>query len=287
MTLPAARVSDNHICPVHGGGPVAPPGCSKVLANGLAMARAKDECTCAGGIDPIVTGASTVWVGGRLAARLTDKTMHGRGIMIGLSPNVLIGGPTGGAAVGGASQGGDEACRLAAVGRASNSKRQTYGNCGIESARQILNHARSSDLTENGLADDAVAHGEADEQPVHDTHFGGTNPEDRQKLLARHGVSSSLVEQDYDALLQAVAERRGVITSHDAGTLWGDASYLGEGHAVLMTGVVFGADGEPVWVIINDTGNGGCGDLIPAERFFGSMRHRRAANVTNEPIWGT
>jgi uncharacterized Zn-binding protein involved in type VI secretion len=97
--FPAARVSDNHVCPMvtgvvpHVGGPILPPCQVNVLIVGLNAARVSDMATCVGPPDVIVKGAATVLIGGLPAARITDTTVHGGAIVVG-APTVLIGDPS-------------------------------------------------------------------------------------------------------------------------------------------------------------------------------------------------
>jgi uncharacterized Zn-binding protein involved in type VI secretion len=95
---PAARVSDNHVCPLvnpngspHVGGPILPPGAPTVLIGGTPAAIVGSMCTCAGPPDSIVMGSTTVLISGTPAARLGDSTAHGGTIVVGC-PTVLIGG---------------------------------------------------------------------------------------------------------------------------------------------------------------------------------------------------
>ena len=96
MGMPAARITDMHVCPMvtalvpHVGGPILPPGCPTVLIGMLPAARVGDMATCAGPPDVIVLGSFTVLIGGQPAARMTDMTAHGGMIVLGL-PTVLIG----------------------------------------------------------------------------------------------------------------------------------------------------------------------------------------------------
>ena len=96
MGLPAARVSDNHVCPMftafvpHVGGPIAAPSMPNVLIGGLPAAGVGSACTCTGPPDAITTGAFNVLIGGRPAARMGDSCAHGGKVAVGL-PNVLIG----------------------------------------------------------------------------------------------------------------------------------------------------------------------------------------------------
>ena len=96
MGLPAARVTDLHVCPMvtvlvpHVGGPILPPGCPTVLIGELPAARVTDMATCVGPPDMIVMGSFTVLIGKMPAARILDSTAHGGTIVTGM-PTVLIG----------------------------------------------------------------------------------------------------------------------------------------------------------------------------------------------------
>lgn len=96
MGMPAARITDMHVCPMvtgivpHVGGPILPPGCPMVLIGGLPAARVSDMAVCAGPPDIIILGSFTVLIGGLPAARMTDMTAHGGTIVLGF-PMVLIG----------------------------------------------------------------------------------------------------------------------------------------------------------------------------------------------------
>ena len=96
MGMPAARVTDMHVCPMvtgvvpHVGGPILPPCCPTVLTGSLPQARVTDLATCVGPPDMIALGSFTVLVGSLPAARLGDMTAHGGTVVLGL-PTVLIG----------------------------------------------------------------------------------------------------------------------------------------------------------------------------------------------------
>ncbi len=94
----AARVGDNHTCPManpngspHTGGPVLPPGVPTVLIGGMAAATLGNMCTCAGPPDSIIKGSTTVFIMGKPAARQGDSTAHGGSITAGCA-TVIIGG---------------------------------------------------------------------------------------------------------------------------------------------------------------------------------------------------
>jgi uncharacterized Zn-binding protein involved in type VI secretion len=68
--MPAARVSDMHMCPMvtgivpHVGGPILPPGSPTVLIGGLPAARVGGMATCVGPPDSILPpGCPTVLIG--------------------------------------------------------------------------------------------------------------------------------------------------------------------------------------------------------------------------------
>jgi uncharacterized Zn-binding protein involved in type VI secretion len=95
MGMPAARLTDMHVCPMvtvlvpHVGGPIAGPGCPTVLIGGLPAARVSDMAVCVGPPDVIALGSFTVLIGGLPAARLGDMCAHGGTIVVGC-PTVLI-----------------------------------------------------------------------------------------------------------------------------------------------------------------------------------------------------
>ncbi len=85
----AARITDAHTCPIHGGGPIDS-GSSSVIVGFLQQARVGDTAICAGGKDVIARGAFNVIIDGAQAARVGDPTVHGGVIVSGL-PSVQIG----------------------------------------------------------------------------------------------------------------------------------------------------------------------------------------------------
>ena len=95
MGMPAARMTDMHICPLitvlvpHVGGPIIL-GAPTVLVGSMPAARVGDMAVCVGPPDVIVLGSFTVLIGGMPAARMGDLTAHGGTIILGL-PTVLIG----------------------------------------------------------------------------------------------------------------------------------------------------------------------------------------------------
>jgi len=86
---PAARITDNHVCPKvepgpvpHVGGPVIV-GEPTVLIGFMPAARVGDQLICVGPPDAISAGESTVVIGNKDAARLGDPTEHGGRVVMG------------------------------------------------------------------------------------------------------------------------------------------------------------------------------------------------------------
>lgn len=96
MGIPAARLTDMHVCPMvtvlvpHVGGPIIGPGCPTVLIGGLPAARVGDMLACVGPPDAIALGSFTVMIGGMPAAQLGSLCVHGGAVIVGC-PTVLIG----------------------------------------------------------------------------------------------------------------------------------------------------------------------------------------------------
>ena len=97
MPMPAARLTDMHVCPMvdvlvpHVGGPITGPGAPTVLIGGLPAACVGDMATCVGPPDSIIKGSATVMIGGKPAARMLDNCAHGGMIVLGCF-TVLVGG---------------------------------------------------------------------------------------------------------------------------------------------------------------------------------------------------
>jgi len=292
----AARVGDNQQCTMptprpHVGGPITT-GSENVDTNSIRQVRATDRAVCTGVpiVNFVVTGSTTVEINGKLAARKTDKMMHAPpGAITQGSANVEIGGATGGATLGNPDAAAAR-CRAAAAGRTSGTIQQSYQNCGVESTRQLINQ-QGNNISEDGLLNQALRTGDAETaktgpwywRSVDRANSGGTGPAGRNAILNRNGVPSSLQPQGIDNIQQAVALDRGVITSHDAGLLWGQAA--GGGHAIVTTGAEYDANGNLKNVIVNDTGDGTCRKVISARQYNSSLRPGRDINVTNTPIW--
>ncbi|MBZ9750215.1 PAAR domain-containing protein [Deinococcus sp. HMF7604] len=93
---PAARIGDNHTCPMvtgntpHVGGPISK-GSPTVMIGRMPAARVGDMCVCVGPPDTIARGSATVFINKMPAARQGDMTVHGGTIVMG-APTINIGG---------------------------------------------------------------------------------------------------------------------------------------------------------------------------------------------------
>ena len=96
MGMPAARITDMHVCPLltvlvpHVGGPILPPGGVTVLIGKLPAARVTDMATCVGPPAVIALGSFTVLTCKMPQARIGDITAHGGSIVLGCF-TVLVG----------------------------------------------------------------------------------------------------------------------------------------------------------------------------------------------------
>lgn len=253
------------------------------------------------GVD--IQGSPTVMVTGRhKIGRQGDQILEAIGGMssiVGGCPTVLVGC----AGITGNVPAGQAACVAAAAGRnpppgtvdnngnpiGANTPGQSYNNCGVESSRQIVNQATGANVSQEALLNQSMASGNATQVPGSLFQSGGTDPAGRQAILAANGVPSHLEAGNMGNLETAAANGQGVVASVWAGNMpnWagqGLAPGTG-GHAILVTGVEYDDAGNPINVIINDTGMGQCSQKIPYAAFQGALRPGRDLNVTDNPIW--
>ena len=281
MGKPAARVGDNHICPMfdgpkpHVGGPIIPPGTVTVLIGGQPAATLGSHCFCVSPVpDSIMMGSPTVFIGGVPAARLFDPTLHGGSIVFGAA-TVLIG-------------------EFAAVGAVTVFPgQQHFNNCGVQSSSQLVYQATGQKLDEGGMLGIAIAGGYATDHAPN-MPGGGTTAANRQALLAEFGVASEVVQNpSKEDLAQALRKNKGVVANVNAGELWNDPRYENGGHAVVITEGDFNERGELTHVYINDTGNNQQGRRLSADEMLQAMQTRKdkkgnssyQINVTKDPVW--
>ena len=149
---------------------------------------------------------------------------------------------------------------------------QSGNNCAPQSARQIIAEATGTHLSEAEAADLAQKTGAYD--PETGTRAGG-----EADILNAAGVPAENQPGTPRNIQNALRQGKGVITGHDAATLWaGDPNVAIDpanpptgGHAVQTTGMVRDAQGNVTHYRINDTAHGTEGRLVPAEQYENSL----------------
>jgi len=167
--------------------------------------------------------------------------------------------------------------------------RQKYENCGVQSAQQIIYLATGKKLDETALLQDAIKKGNANPGPnPPDLKLaGGTQADQRQRILKDHGVASSIQPTTRANLEQAIKDGKGVIVNVDAGVLYNAARHLGKGHTVTVTGGTFDDNGHLTTVNLNDTGSG-IQRTVSADAFIKAADAKKGGsdmNVTDHKIW--
>jgi len=339
---PAARVGDNIACPVlqvipppgvpppHApppGLPIIPPGAPTVLIGGKLAARMGDQSMCLSPAplpNPILRGSFPVTFANMPAARATDSGTHPGST---ISPPCCTSVEIGLAGTTGDPWTASKVCQSMAAGRnpapgstdgagnplPANSAGQNYNNCGVETSRQVINHATGSNLTQEGLLNSAMANGNAAQATVGSVQggtvvtaqnqmffSGGTVPSQQAAILTNNGVPASVIPAtptgaqlgQYEL---ALSQGKGVLAGGDVAGLpgWGGQS---GGHAVLITGYEYDDNGNIVAVHYNDTGIGVCNQTATPAQFQNAMNIEAnnliaqgftplGAAVTNNPIW--
>jgi uncharacterized Zn-binding protein involved in type VI secretion len=269
---------------------VVTPPAGRVETNSLPQARGSDRCDCSGPPDFIVTGSGTVTVGSLPAARLTDKTMHQGAVVLGAA-NVMIGGPTVGATLGSPGAGKQECAALAATRHTPGQKHQSYGNCGIEAWRSIINRQRAARgepaLTEDQALQRAQDLGAAGKDPAKPWAIGAGTADDRVKILADQGILATKEPSTPENVQQFVAEGRGVSVAVYPIYYWPSWTGAKEDwkHEVLVTGVEYDKHGQAKAYIINDSGLGKCGLSIPADTFDQARIAGASLVVSQDRVW--
>lgn len=272
MAQPAIRNTDIHLCVSHGAEAIGAAARLDITVNNQAGLHVGVGFTCGGQTALAVSGASTVQYHGEFASRAFDDSSHGGKLVIG-SRNVVIGGPQGMGAIGA----GKGACQAMAAGRTSGQARQSYGNCVLESARQLIRRATGNKVTEDELLNHALGSSLCVNSPSTPTSHGGSDGEKARQLLGDYGVPAERMPAEGPATLgavkQALAEGRGVMAFVDPHEI-SPALYPSSAcHAVVVTGVELDKDGHVTAVFLNDSGAGECGKKVPAAAFGAGLRN--------------
>jgi uncharacterized Zn-binding protein involved in type VI secretion len=155
---------------------------------------------------------------------------------------------------------------------------QSYQNCAVQSAQQIVHEATGNNYTEAQMENLAV-------NPSNSgyTRNGGTPPGGEAVILQNSGVPAHMEPGTTANVDQALASGRGVISGHDAGALWNNPAYAGGGHDVNTIAAIQDDQGNSLGYVINDTGANQQGRTVPAANYASSMDGGPIA-VTDNPI---
>ena len=112
--------------------------------------------------------------------------------------------------------------------------------------------------------------------------LGGSNVTQQRAILDNYGIRNDVVMgYNESGIASLVRSGRGVILGVNAGKLWGDSAYNGNGsanHAITLTGAVYReTDGMLMGFYIADSGRGMVSDMT---RFVDVATFRNAVNVT-------
>ena len=163
------------------------------------------------------------------------------------------------------------------------------------SCENVLRMAGLEEVTEQDIVDYAAntenPYGTKERLCVTDSTpgaNGGTNCLDRQVILNDFGVSSGIEYQSVDTIAKAVESGRGVIISVDAGKFYDRPEYNGGGHAVTVTSVRRGPDGELQGFYICDSNSGVRGKTgalyVEAAKLDDALDKNNYCNITTDPI---
>jgi uncharacterized Zn-binding protein involved in type VI secretion len=291
MALPAARLRDLSACPAHGAGLVAQ-GADSVQANNQPLARASDQCACtAGPADTITTGSATVRANDRPAARVGSKTVHGGNVMTG-SANVWVGGPD--ATLVGPVSAGMASCKgMAQTSKTQGSKSQSWGNCGLETMRSMLNARRARlglpPITEEEMLKKGLDAG-AGNDPAAPWAKGATNGKTESEIMKAEGMPIRWEWGTPENIEAELAKGQPVGARVHPVEYWPpDSTSAAAEHEVLVIGVEHDEHGKIVAYIINDSGIGKCGMRVPAAEFDAARKDKdgkqKGIMVPQEPVY--
>ncbi len=157
------------------------------------------------------------------------------------------------------------------------------GTCGICSCGNLLTMAGMEGMSEDAIISDAMDSSDTaltnmDIFNADGDHRGGTSAEDRQEILARHGLPTYQMAMSRDRsvatarLSEAIRTGHGVIVSVDVARFWRNGQ--SGGHAITLLSV--SEDGGTFF--FNDTGAGRLGSI--SARDLGAALTGYPANVT-------
>jgi hypothetical protein len=161
---------------------------------------------------------------------------------------------------------------------------QQYGTCTLMSCAQVAEQAsRASGGPVVRLGEDAMRD-IGERVGAYDRAIDGTYGDRIPDVLKELGVPSSVQEPTLANVDRALAEGRGVVTSHDAEVFYGPGSGQDGVHTVMPVATMRDASGKITSIRLSDTGTGSVNVGMRPSKFEESLR---GVVVTDQPIWVT
>jgi len=165
---------------------------------------------------------------------------------------------------------------------------QSGNNCAPQSAQQIVRVGTGSNISEADMAASAQANAGYDPAV-------GTPANRVPDILNANGVPARTMPNTPESIQGALDQGQGVVSMHRPGKLWpGDPNFVDDpnypispnaGHAVNTIDTVRDPAGNVTGYVINDTGLGTAGRVVPAAQYEGSLMDNVPATVTTDPIY--
>ncbi|CAC9660911.1 Alkaline phosphatase (EC 3.1.3.1) [uncultured Gammaproteobacteria bacterium] len=157
------------------------------------------------------------------------------------------------------------------------------GTCALTSIANLITQT-GTPTSEGEVVNTAIANNWAVNDPsLPASQLGGSNYLQQQTILNNYGIANDVI-QGYNetGIANLLRGGRGVMLSVNAGVLWNDSNYNGNGgvnHAITLTGAVHNANtGDLMGFYISDSGRGKVNDMT---RFVDIDTFRKAADVAN------
>lgn len=161
------------------------------------------------------------------------------------------------------------------------------GDCGVVSCGNILTEA-GFNIDESAMVKYAVENGLCYYDSNDMEKSGGTTAEQQAEILTGAGVPAHAeYNVNLNDISDAIASGKGVIVEINAGVLWDDGNYYGDGssnHAITVTGEkIDPSTGEVLGYYVCDSGKGeasSAGEFISTEK----MEQMWECNGTNQAV---
>ena len=141
------------------------------------------------------------------------------------------------------------------------------GDCGLVSTADVLNQF-GIHVTENDVVHHAAERGECNVIATNPEDRGGSSVEQIAQIMGDYGIAAHVeTKDDMNSLIAHLQQGHSVIIGVNAGYLWNDPQYLGDGspnHALTVTGMACDPQtGQVTGFFVNDSGDGNASKFIP------------------------